>query len=138
MIALDPAQFRTGAEGINAGELVFHAPDTGRGPSVEDVHDPNWFRGLDVPVAADGTLPGFRYVIRKKGEVTIEGANCARCHTCVLRDGPLAGKVVTGAQGNFPVMGRFAQDIRARAKEQGEQAGLELARLASSALMTSV
>jgi len=81
-----------------------------------------------VPVALDGTLPGFRYVIRKKGEVNIEGANCARCHTRVLPDGPLAGRVVTGAQGNFPTR-RVTQDIRALAKEKDEKAALALARL---------
>lgn len=129
-VTFDPNQFRTEADWIKAGELVFHAPDTGRGPSVADAHDRDWYKGLDIPIAADGTLPGFRYVIRKKGEVTIEGANCARCHTRVHRDGPLAGTVITGAPSNFPVMGRFTQDLRVRAKEKGEQAGLELARLA--------
>jgi cytochrome c553 len=129
-VPFDPTQFRTAADWIKAGELVFLAPDTGRGPSVADVHDPDWYKGLDVPVAADATLPGFRYMIRKKGEVAIEGANCARCHARVHRDGPLAGTVITGAPSNFPVSGRFAQDVRARAKEQGEQAGLALARLA--------
>ena len=129
-VAFDPTQFQTEADWIKAGEIVFHAPDTGRGPSVADVHNPDWYKGLDVPVTTDGTLPGFRYVIRKKGEVTIEGANCARCHSRVLRDGSLKGTLITGAQGNFPVSGRFAQDIRARAKEKGEQAGLAMARLA--------
>jgi hypothetical protein len=129
-LTFDPGQFRTDADWIKAGELVFHAPDTGRGPSLPDVHNPDWYKGLDVPVAADGTLPGFRYVIRKKGDVTIEGANCARCHTRVHRDGPLAGTVITGAPSNFPIMGRFAQDLRTRAREKGEQAGLALARRA--------
>ncbi len=129
-VAFDPAQFRTEADWVRAGELVFHAPDTGRGPSEADVHNPGWYKGLDVPVAADGTLPGYRYVIRRKGEVKIEGANCARCHTRVLRDGPLAGTVVTGAQGNFPITTRFAQDVRAQVKDKGEQAGLDLVRLA--------
>jgi hypothetical protein len=130
-VTFDPKQFRTDADWVKAGELVFHAPDSGRGPSVADVHNPAWYtQGLDVPVAADGTLPGFRYVIRKQGEVSIEGANCARCHTRVLRSGPQAGMVVTGAPSNFPVMGRLAQDLRARAREQGEPAALELARQA--------
>jgi hypothetical protein len=129
-VVFDPTQFRTEADWIKAGELVFHAPDTGRGPSVAHAHNPDWYKGLNVPVAAGGTLPSFRYVIRSKGQVTIEGANCARCHTYVLRDGPLKGTLLTGAQGNFPLMGRLAQDIRGRAKEKGEQAGLELARIA--------
>ena len=129
-VAFDPTQFQTEADWIKAGEHVFHAPDIGRGPSLEDVHNPDWYKVLDVPVATDGTLPGFRYVIRKKGEVSIEGANCARCHSRILRDGPLAGTLITGAQGNFPVSGRFAQDIRARAKEKGDEAGLVEARRA--------
>ncbi len=132
-IPFDPMQFRTEADWIKAGELVFHAPDSGRGPSVADAHDPDWYKGLDVPVAADGTLPGFRYVIRKKGEVKevkIEGANCARCHTRVLRAGPLAGTLITGAQGNFPLSSRFAQDVRASLKENGERAAMESVRLA--------
>jgi hypothetical protein len=32
-VAFDAKQFRTEADWIKAGELVFHAPDTGRGPS---------------------------------------------------------------------------------------------------------
>jgi hypothetical protein len=126
----DPTRFRTDADWVKAGELVFHAPDTGRGPSEADVHDRNWYKGLDVPVAADGTLPGFRYVIRKKGDVKIEGANCARCHARVVRDGPRKGQVVTGAPSNFPVMGRLAQDLRALARDRGERAALEQARIA--------
>jgi hypothetical protein len=129
-VAFDPNQLRTESDWIKAGELVFHAPDTGGGPSIANIHDRDWYMGLDVPVAADGALPGFRYVLRKKGEVSIEGANCARCHTRVHRDGPLAGTVITGAPTNFPVMGRLAQDLRTRAKEKGEQAGLHLARRA--------
>lgn len=121
-----PKLFLTEADWVKAGELVFHAPDAGRGPSEADVHNPNWYKDLDVPVAADGTLPGFRYVIRKKGDVKIEGANCARCHARVLRDGSL----VTGAPSNFPIMGRFAQDLRALAREEGKQAGLKQARIA--------
>jgi hypothetical protein len=131
-VSFDPAHLQAEADWVKAGELVFHAPDFGRGPSEAEAHDPHWYQGLDVPVGADGTLPGFRYVIRKKGKVTIEGANCARCHTRVIREGPLAGTVVTGAQGNFPNGPRLAQDIRARAKANGEQAALDAARLAVS------
>src|SRR5262249_48502588 len=40
------------------------------------------------------------------------------------------GTVITGAPSNFPVMGRLAQDLRAKAKEEGEPAALEEARRA--------
>jgi cytochrome c553 len=130
-VTFDVKQLKTDDDWIQAGELVFHAPDSGRGPSVDDVHNRNWYtKDLDVPVAADGTLPGFRYVIRKKGEVSIEGANCARCHTRVLREGTQAGIIVTGAPSNFPIMARFAQDLRAKAADKGVKAGLDMVRQA--------
>ena len=120
-VALDPTQFQTDADWIKAGGFVFHAPDTGGGPSVEDAHNPSWYKDLDVPVAGDGTLPGFRYVIRKKGEVKIEGANCARCHTRVLRDGPLKGTVVTGHRATSPTGGDSVRTFAHRPRQRVKQ-----------------
>ena len=91
---------QTEADWIRAGELVFDAPlvmDTN--VAVEDVRDETWLGATGTPVAADGTLPGMQYVIRKKGVVELGNNSCGFCHTRVMPD----GSKLKGAQGNLPV-----------------------------------
>jgi mono/diheme cytochrome c family protein len=64
-------------------------------------------------VAADGTYPFTRYVIRKKGEVELGGNSCAVCHTRVMPD----GSVLKGAQGNLPIERVLSVSLRALAKQ---------------------
>jgi cytochrome c553 len=52
-----------------------------------------------VPVAADGTVPHFRYAVEKTGEVQIVGFMCVTCHARVMPD----GSVIYAAQSNMPV-----------------------------------
>lgn len=98
-LAFDPSQLRTDADWVRTGELVFDAPVTIT--SVESagyVSDPAWNREHHVPLAKDGTVPFYRYVIREKGKVELGTLSCGNCHIRVLAD----GSVVKGAQGNFP------------------------------------
>src|ERR1041385_6127544 len=88
---------------VGAGEIVFDAPVAyGQGNnlafSLEDIRDSRWYAATGMPVAADGTVPFTRYVVREQGKVEVGRLACGMCHTRVMRD----GTVIKGAQGNFP------------------------------------
>lgn len=102
---------KTNADWIKAGEQVFDEPisDGGIGgsePTDLYVRDPKFQELTGALVAADGTLPYFRYVVKKKGVVEIGVLACGMCHTRVMPD----GNVLKGAQGNFPFDRYFAFD----------------------------
>jgi hypothetical protein len=105
-IAFDPATLRTEADWIRAGEVVFNAPTTFE--SIDDVRNPEWYTRLKVPVTTEGIVPGYYYVVRKKGQVELGLFSCATCHSRVLPDGTL----VSGAQGNFPVEAAYGYALR--------------------------
>jgi hypothetical protein len=87
----------TESDWILAGETVFDAPlKPNPTLSVDDIRSPRFFDQIQWPVAADGTVPFVRYVVRAKGTVTLEGNACAMCHTRVMPD----GRIIKGAQGN--------------------------------------
>jgi hypothetical protein len=96
-VIFDASKLRTKEDWIQAGKLVFEAgvsfrPAPAEAPPAERLH---------APVSPDGVLPpflgGYRYVVRRKGEVELDTLNsCARCHTRVMPDGSL----VEGAQGS--------------------------------------
>jgi mono/diheme cytochrome c family protein len=103
---------RTETDWIRAGEAVFDSPlsfDTNN--TVDDVRNPLWLERTGAPVAKDGTLPVFQYVIRAKGEIELGFVSCASCHTRVMPD----GSVLKGAQGNFPIQRSVAFRRRANA-----------------------
>jgi len=93
---------QTEADWIKAGEIAFDAPTGYQGvravATTSDVRNPVWWASVGVQFAKDGTLPGYGYVIRKKGEVQVGSLSCASCHTRLMPD----GTVIKGAQGNFP------------------------------------
>jgi len=98
-LAFDASRLRTEEDWIKAGEQVFDAPVFyGAIAQVSHVRDPEWYKKTGTPVAKDGTVPFFHYVIREKGKVELGTVSCAMCHTRVMSD----GAVVKGAQGNFP------------------------------------
>jgi hypothetical protein len=111
-------RLETEADWINAGEAVFDAPisDGGIGGSESTdlyVRDSKFPEMTGALIAKDGTLPYFRYVVKKKGEVEIGILACGMCHTRVMPD----GTVLKGAQGNFPLDRYFAFDyLRSGAK----------------------
>ena len=106
VIAFDPSTLRTEADWIRAGQVVFNAP-TAFEP-IDDVRNPEWYARLNVPVTKEGIVPGYYYVVRKKGEVEVGVFSCATCHSRVLPDGTL----VSGAQGNFPVEPAYGYALR--------------------------
>lgn len=121
MLVFDPSKLVTEADWVRAGEAVFNAPTTF--DSIDDVRDPAWYGRLKVPITKEGIVPGYYYVIRKKGKVELGVFSCATCHSRVLADGTL----VMGAQGNFPLEGAYAYTLRkhpSRAVERRLEAGL--------------
>ena len=107
-VVFDSSKLRTEAEWIAAGKLVFEDP-RGNVP-VEMFRDMRWYEQLNIPLTFDGVVPGWRYVVRKKGVVEAGAASCSACHSRVMPDGSL----LNGAQGNFPTERDFAWDIRVR------------------------
>lgn len=117
---------QTDADWIRAGEIVFDAP-LGSNPNfrIEDIRNPAWYEKTRAPVARNGTIPEFQYIVRKKGVVELSFNSCAMCHTRVMPD----GTVLKGAQGNFPVQRAFAFGLRANnaaAKEANDKDALLL------------
>jgi mono/diheme cytochrome c family protein len=117
----------THTDWIRAGELVFDSPfryDTTI--SVSEVREPVWWAKTGAQAARDGTLPGWRYTIRKKGQVEVGNVSCAACHDRLMPD----GRVIKGAQGNFPF-------DRARAFLSRNRATPQFARLFESSLFAT-
>lgn len=97
-------QLQTEADWIKAGEMVFEAPlaygglFAGLPREVLYVRQPEFYSNTATPVARDGAVPFYRYVVTKRGEIKIGILGCAMCHTRIMPD----GAVLKGAQGNFP------------------------------------
>jgi hypothetical protein len=106
----DASNLKTDADWIAAGRDVFEMPIDFSTPIVNlrMVRDPAWYAKHRMPLAADGTLPFARYVIREKGKVEVGNLACAMCHTRVMPN----GTIVQGAQGNFPFDHVFAEGIQ--------------------------
>ena len=98
-IAFDSSKLKTQQDWIREGEIVFDSPAFTPFFPVSMVRDPAFYKVTGTPLSKDGTVPFYRYVIRKKGEVKVGGLSCGMCHTRVLP----GGIVVKGAQGNFPI-----------------------------------
>lgn len=99
-VVFDPRTLRTEADWIAAGERLFDAPiDTdGAVVTTADVRNPAFYAATHMPLTQDGIMPYTRYVIAKKGSVSVGNLSCAMCHTRVEKN----GLVLKGAQGNFP------------------------------------
>ncbi len=99
----------TEADWIKAGEIVFSAPilysiDKG-GFTLTDVQNSAWYEKSGMPLTPDGIMPFLYYVVREKGKVELGIFSCAMCHTRVMP----GGRLLNGAQGNFPFGGALAQ-----------------------------
>jgi|RhiMetdeSRZDD1v2_1073273.scaffolds.fasta_scaffold06739_10 hypothetical protein len=103
---------QTEADWIRAGQVVFDAPIASNANfRIEDVRNPDWYEQTGAPIAKDGTLPVFQYVVRAKGIVQLGSISCAFCHTRVMPD----GSALKGAQSNFPIQRAVAYGLRANA-----------------------
>jgi hypothetical protein len=125
-VVFDPSTLKTEADWIKAGEAVFDTPiGVGRlGPgnsSVLYVRDPAWLAQTRPPLAKDGTIPFYRYVVTEKGRVEVGILSCAMCHTRVMPD----GTIIKGAQGNFPFDRELAYDLTSQPDQLEPARGLE-------------
>ena len=110
ILAFDVSTLKTHDDWTKAGEIVFDSAlsyGSIAGPrSNLYLRDPAWHQYVGTPVAKDGTIPFYRYVITKKGTIEIGVFSCAMCHTRVMPD----GSILKGAQGNFPFNRALARD----------------------------
>jgi mono/diheme cytochrome c family protein len=99
---IEPAKLKSEADWIAAGEDVFDGLHLAEFRTA----DPRAFRWADDPdlvahegvtVAADGTIPGVRWLIDHDRQLKITLAECSGCHTRILPD----GSIVRGAQRNL-------------------------------------
>lgn len=122
-VAFDAAKLKTKEDWIAAGELVFNAP-TSFGPvffGADQLRDPAFYSETGMPVAADGTVPFARWVVREKGKVELGSMGCNTCHVRVLPDGSL----VPGAQSNNPADRQGARMLEGAARFAGPEKILE-------------
>jgi hypothetical protein len=113
-IAFDASRLQSDADWIRAGEAVFDAP-VGYGATfrLSQVRDRAWYERNQVPVTRDGIMPFSRYVVRKKGTVEVGSGGCLMCHARVMPD----GRLIKGAQGNFPADRVIAYNLRQQAAD---------------------
>ena len=104
-IVFDPQKPPPESEWKALGQTVFEAP-TEFAP-LESIHDREWFATVRPPATAEGVVPAYSYVIRKKGLVEVGTGSCAMCHSRVVD-----GSYIPGAQGNFPVERAYAESLR--------------------------
>ncbi len=103
---IEPEKLRTEQDWIATGRRVFDELDI----PITRTSDPRVLRYLrdraainkdGLMTTKDGTLPSFRWVVEKSGEVKVAFAECAACHTRVMPD----GSIIRGAQGNLNLGG---------------------------------
>src|SRR5262245_17958588 len=99
---IEPAKLKSDADWIAAGRDVFdglHLAEfrTADPRAFKWADDPDQMAREGVTVAADGTIPGVRWLIDHDRRLKITLAECSACHTRLLPD----GSIVRGAQSNF-------------------------------------
>jgi hypothetical protein len=99
---IEPTKLRTEDDWIAAGREVFDSLHllsfrTADPRAFAWADDPDLAAHQQVSVAADGTIPGVRWLIDHDGALKITLAECSGCHSRLLPD----GSVVRGAQRNI-------------------------------------
>ena len=99
---IEPAKLTSAADWLAAGREVFdglHLAEfrTADPRAFQWADDPAQMAREGVTVAADGTIPGVRWLIDHDQRLKITLAECSGCHTRVLPDGSAA----RGAQRNL-------------------------------------
>ena len=123
-VIFDASKLKSEADWTKAGEIVFDAPIefVDDGTLYSEIRGMDWFVKNKVPVTGEGVMPFMRWVVREKGKVELGILSCGQCHTRVMPD----GKVIKGAQGNFPDDRAFGYEQRiAEAKSKNKDALLK-------------
>lgn len=79
-IAFDASKLSSEGDWLRAGESVFSSPEGFDILTPDDIHDPAIWEKLGFHTDAEGALPGWTYVIRKKGKVELASTLCGSCH----------------------------------------------------------
>ena len=79
-ILFDPAKLKTKEDWIRAGELVFDQPIVLVPPTSRARYQAH-IRDVPMPMTPEGIVPGWFYVVRKKGVVEHGFGACSECHT---------------------------------------------------------
>src|SRR5436305_1210002 len=105
-VLFDASKLRTKEDWIRAGKVVFEAETTffPISPTEGGRKTPTSFAKYTKEGVLPGFVPGFTYIVRKKGVLEAGSNSCAGCHTRLMPDGTF----LPGAQGNFP----FGQNQR--------------------------
>jgi hypothetical protein len=95
-IVFDASKLRTTEDWIKAGKVVFEAENSFSPARPGGTRIPP---GVSLHVSSEGVvlgfIPGFSYIVRKKGVLEVGGNACAGCHSRFMPDGSL----LEGAQG---------------------------------------
>jgi len=100
-IVFDAAKLKTEGDWLRAGEAVFSNPENFGLLTVDDIHDPDAWDKFHFTADWEGSLPGWRYVIRKKGKLEIATTLCGSCHERVIDGQTVAGPASTALQGTL-------------------------------------
>lgn len=79
-VVFDASKLNTESDWLRAGESVFSSADAFDVLTPDDIHDPAVWEKLGFRADAEGSLPGWRYIIRKKGKVELASTLCGSCH----------------------------------------------------------
>jgi cytochrome c553 len=114
-VVFDASKMNTESDWLRGGESVFSSGDRFDLLTVDDIHDLALWEKFRFRADADGSLPGWRYVIRKKGKVELASTLCGGCHEREVDGNTVAGPASTAAIGAPPVFVtrrrmRFAQN----------------------------
>jgi hypothetical protein len=99
-IIFDASKLGTKEDWIQAGKVVFEA-EISFSPAPARPGGTRLPPGVSIPVSSAGALPacipGFSYIVRKKGVLEVGANSCAGCHTRAMPN----GSFIEGAQGNL-------------------------------------
>ncbi len=90
-LAFEESKLTTEGDWNRAGEAVFSAPTGFNILTIDDIHDPAIWEQFQFKVDFEGALPGWRYVIRKKGTVELALTLCGGCHERIIDNRTVAG-----------------------------------------------
>jgi cytochrome c553 len=96
---VDYTKLTTEGDWLRAGEAVFSNPENFGLLTIDDMHDPDAWDTFRFTPDWEGSLPGWRYVIRKKGKIEIATTLCGSCHERVIDGRTVAGPASTALIG---------------------------------------
>ncbi len=100
---VEPGVPRTPAQWIELGKRVFKEMDQAAVRTTDPkafayLRDRDALKKDATTVAGDGTIPGYRWVVERKGKVSLGLVECTGCHLRVNKDD---GSVIYGGPGNL-------------------------------------